>query len=238
MGHDSNGNRELAILSAAERRLAECTQLDEVLEIRGEAETVRIYAQKQRLGLQLQNHAAQIKIQAERRAGEALAAMRLQGGDRKSKSHRGTLILQLKDLGITRNQSSRWQLEASVSSAQFAAYCQEAENRDREISSSAFRRFIRSRNGVPLRAQSCRKPTGAEVDAKKWPLASSSSGVEESLEELRGHLQLISSMFAAICRRKPQQLETIELREIPRYLREMMARLHEIEQHLKAIDQT
>jgi hypothetical protein len=85
------------------------------------------------------------------------------------------------------------------------------------------------------RAQACRKPAGAAVE---WQLASSSSGLEEALEELCGHLQLVRGMFAAICRRNPPPLETIELREIPRYLREMRARLQEIEQHLQAIDQT
>jgi hypothetical protein len=50
-----------------------------------------------------QNHAARIKIQAERRAGEALVVLRPKRGDRKSKSHRGTVIVRLKDLGITRN---------------------------------------------------------------------------------------------------------------------------------------
>jgi hypothetical protein len=44
---DSNGT-ELAVLSAAERKLAACTDLHEVLEIRDTAETIRYYAQKRR----------------------------------------------------------------------------------------------------------------------------------------------------------------------------------------------
>ena len=85
MGHNSSGSRELAILTAAERKLATCTEFDEVLDIRDEAETVRLFAQKQRLGLQLQNQAAKIKIQAERRLGEALRQIEASRGRPKIK---------------------------------------------------------------------------------------------------------------------------------------------------------
>ncbi len=149
MAFVSNQGQELAVLTAAERKLAECSVLEDVLDIRGEAETVRIYAQKQRLGLQLQNHAARIKIQAERRVGEFLAAMKLRGGDRKSKSHRESLTVQLKDLGIDRNQSFRWQIEASISNEQFEEYCRNVERRGDEISSNAFLRFVRSLRQSP-----------------------------------------------------------------------------------------
>ena len=51
---------------------------------------------------------------AERRAGEMLAEMELQGGDRKSKSH--DVTLKLDDLGINKKQSSRWQSQFKLSS--------------------------------------------------------------------------------------------------------------------------
>ncbi len=47
---------------------------------------------------------------AERRAGELLAGMNLQGGDRKSNSH--DVTLKLSDLGIERMQPNRWQTQA------------------------------------------------------------------------------------------------------------------------------
>ena len=96
--------RELVVLRAAERRLAECTELEEVIDIRDDAEVVRSMLQKRRAGLKKLNQAARLKLQAERKLGAALAAMHLRGGDRKSKSGRSTLILE--DLGITRHQSS------------------------------------------------------------------------------------------------------------------------------------
>ena len=62
--------------------------------------------------LVMQNHCAEIKIRAERRAGEMLREMDLHGGDRKSKLHDATL--KLDDLGINRTQSSRWQSIAGM----------------------------------------------------------------------------------------------------------------------------
>jgi hypothetical protein len=62
----------------------------------------------------IQNHCAEIKIRAERRAGDAVREMerdRGKGGDRKSKSHRATLK---QDVGVTPKQSSRRQKIAAV----------------------------------------------------------------------------------------------------------------------------
>ena len=59
----------------------------------------------------------EIKLRAERRAGELLRVMerQKQGGDRKSNSHDDSLISpSLSDLGITWSQSSRWQKIAAI----------------------------------------------------------------------------------------------------------------------------
>jgi hypothetical protein len=54
--------------------------------------------------LQVQNHAARIKLRPERKLGAALASMSLRGGNRKSNSHRESLILP-KDLGMDPHES-------------------------------------------------------------------------------------------------------------------------------------
>ena len=43
-------------------------------------------------------------------------------------------------------------------------------------------------------------------------------------------------MFEAICRRRSTQLKAIEAREIPRYLKEAMKLLREVERHLDVVD--
>ena len=72
--------RELVLLGTAERALAEAQTVDEIKAIRDKAEAVRAYAQTARLGLELHNLAAELKLRAERKAGQILARAKLGGG--------------------------------------------------------------------------------------------------------------------------------------------------------------
>jgi len=62
-------------LETACRLLAEARTLDEVKAIADLAEAARVYARQARLGLEAQNDAAEIRLRAERRAGELLATL-------------------------------------------------------------------------------------------------------------------------------------------------------------------
>jgi len=63
-------SRELAILDEARRLLMESGSLEDIKSVRDRAEAIRQYAQSAALGLELQNRAAEVKLLAERRAGE------------------------------------------------------------------------------------------------------------------------------------------------------------------------
>lgn len=69
--------------------------------------------------------ATEIKIRAERRTGELLREMargeqrRGRGGDQKSTSSRADVGPKLKDLSITRDQSSDWQKLAAIPEPEF-----------------------------------------------------------------------------------------------------------------------
>jgi hypothetical protein len=211
--------------------------LDEVLDIRDEMETVRLYAKKQRRGLKLQNQAAKIKIQAERKAGQAIIAMKLRGGDRKSKYHRGTLITRLNDFGVSRNESARWQLEARASNLQFETYCNAVEKAEEELSSSGFRRFMRSVNGGQHHSHAHRKRCARDLDANhRCTHRNTSSTFRATFSEIYQRLDLVSKIFATICDRVPNGLETIEEREIPRYLREVTCMVTEVEGEIEALE--
>ena len=77
------GNRSLtsvsfypiSIISRAKREILLARDLDEVKDIRDKAEALRLYMKQQGDGLEMQNAVAEIKIRAERRAGEMLAEM-------------------------------------------------------------------------------------------------------------------------------------------------------------------
>jgi hypothetical protein len=107
----------LTRLETACRLLAEARSVDEVRSIRDVAEAARVYAREVRLGLEAQNDAAEINLRAERRLGELLADAPLQnGGDAaRARSHAATEVRpRLRDLGISKSQSSRWQALAAV----------------------------------------------------------------------------------------------------------------------------
>ena len=102
-----------SVLKAGLEKLVQAANVAEVKSIRDKAEAVRKYAQNAKLGLELQNQAAELKIRAERKAGVLLNSMKLRGGDRKSKSQSATL----KKNGITKHQSPRFNRQQLTSTA-------------------------------------------------------------------------------------------------------------------------
>jgi hypothetical protein len=109
---------------AARSALAECHRVDEVKDIRDKAQAMAAYA-RQAKDQELIQYATEIKVRAERKAGELLSQMKVRGeltphgGDRKSESRSETT--NLNSVGITPDQSSRWQQLASMSEEHFEA---------------------------------------------------------------------------------------------------------------------
>ena len=78
------------LLKKAMTALAKANTLPEILEIRNQSETIRQHIKRIGESLDLQNSAAEIKLRAERKAGETLAKTLKRGGD--PKSHDVTLL--------------------------------------------------------------------------------------------------------------------------------------------------
>lgn len=119
------GPRELALLARARADLAEAKTIDEVRLIRDQAALLQGYAKKQRWCLEMQNDVAEIKVRAERRAGEMLAEMAKDVGGRPPKTYCNVQQVStstLTDLGIERTQSHRWQTIASLPDETFEAH--------------------------------------------------------------------------------------------------------------------
>lgn len=135
--------RELILLEQAQRAIMETNSLDVVKDIRDRAEAIRQFARSAALGLEIQNKAAETRLRAERQAGYLLHKMHLHGGDRRSSTHGEHL--NLGKMGITRNQSQRWQKLAAIAEELFERYLRECKDLESEITSSGLRRFSRQR---------------------------------------------------------------------------------------------
>jgi site-specific DNA-methyltransferase (adenine-specific) len=105
-------------LETARQLLAEVRSVDDARAIRDVAEAARVYARQARLGLEAQNDAAEIKLRAERKLGELLAEQEKHPGGNINRSQPATGSpvepARLRDLGISKSQSSRWQAIAAV----------------------------------------------------------------------------------------------------------------------------
>jgi hypothetical protein len=140
---------------AARKALAAAHRVDEVKAIRDKAEAVRVYA-KQAGDFELQNQAAEIRIVAERRAGELLADMAMHPGTRGegrprrdgARNRRSSATTayppKLDDIGVTKDQSSKWQrLAKLIDDATFERALVRAKERNAELTTAALLREIK-----------------------------------------------------------------------------------------------
>jgi len=140
---------------AARKAIAAAHRVDEAKNIRDKAEAVRTYA---RLAgdLQLQNQACEIRLRAERRAGQLLLDMEKNPGTRGTGRPRkdGTKVERssmttahppkLEDFGVTKDQSSKWQrLALLVDEVTFDKALVQAREKNGELTNAALLREIR-----------------------------------------------------------------------------------------------
>jgi hypothetical protein len=164
---------QLVRYEAARSALAECQRIDEVKDIRDKAEAMAAYA-RQAKDTELIQYATEIKVRAERRAGEMLTTSG-QTGARASKSDAGKRSAQvrwgsksddatskptLSEMGITKDQSSRWQSLAAMSDEHFETAVATAKDTAGEVT-TAF--MLRAAKGRPQ----ARPKTGPKADAMR-----------------------------------------------------------------------
>ena len=124
----------LTRLEAARADLELVTTVDEAKDVRDKAEALRLYAKQARMGMEWQNRFAELKLRAERRAGELLAVdvPLAHGGDRRSSER-----VSLETLGIDSHQNRRWQHIARIPEPDFELFLKAGLVEGRELTTAA-----------------------------------------------------------------------------------------------------
>jgi len=119
----------LVKINVARTALAEAKSIPDVKKIRDQASTIEHYMKRQRYSLEAIADASELKLRAERRLGELLAASTVAGGNRAlGQEHPARSLPE----GVTKVQSHRWQTVAGVPEADFEAHV--ADVREQQVS--------------------------------------------------------------------------------------------------------
>lgn len=169
--------------------LAECQRVDEVKDIRDKAEAMAAYA-RQAKDTELVEWATEIKVRAERKAGELLAQAAANGerAPQGRVSHDLPKPTTLVDLGITSNQSSRWQSLAGMSEEHFETAVATAKDTAGQVTTAfMLREAARAKPSAPAQK-------GAKADAIREDLkAAKERGVSMLETYARLTLQAVRS---------------------------------------------
>jgi hypothetical protein len=184
--------------------------------------------------LDIQNRAAEVKLRAERQAGKLLAQMTLRGGDRRSKIHQERL--KLDDLGISRNQSTRWQMQARVPENVFREHIRETCDAGKELTSARLIRLARQWGKSEVANGVSKGPNGHRISNGKTSHSLSQCGhgrelgdaVTEIVNELTNHHQLLDNVLQPVYSGETTTLSPAD-RRVLRYLllevRQLLGRL-------------
>lgn len=193
------------------------------MRVRDEAEAVRCLAQKAKLGLAMQNEAAEFKLRAERKAGKMLADLARRGRRGSQMYQLGTFTLD--QLGISRNESSRWQREATVPEETFDAFVRASQSTGAELSTEALLRLSRT-----LLRQRRRRP--GPVDGARGVLHGADSINDqaangradhvsvEAIVELSNHHATLVSILLPFLEQEQEALSPAARRHAARLLRD------------------
>lgn len=245
--HQDDHTEQLLRLNLARQDLQSANSIRQVQAVRQHAESIRTHAIRAALGIELQNLAAELKLQAERLGGQILSELRLRGGDRHG-SQRNAKSQRLCDLGIDKNQSSRWQLEATVPEVTFRDFVRSLHAKGEGISSAALLRIAkdlkdqRDQVGRQNRTPPS-EPTPVSVQSHLLqpetlsinPLRRDVAQLSELVTEVQHHHEVLSHLVDSICQRASITIQSTDYRAAQRYLAEITIHLRDIACGLKRI---
>ena len=152
------------LLSRARALLRDAQTLPELLQVRNIANAAQRYFKAAAHSRTMAQEAAQIRLHAERKAGQMLMGMaergeRTKGGGNVAELQRAT---QLRDLGVEKTQSHRWQQIAKVDEPLFEQYIAScAENEKAEFTTEGLFRYAKEHARQDHRDENERIVSGA-----------------------------------------------------------------------------
>jgi hypothetical protein len=129
----------IAKLESIYQALAECRTFPEVLKIHNFADTARDLARKAHLGRDIQNRAAEISLEASRKAGAILQQLNKSEGGRPSEKTAASVAgvseyaQTLADTLTPERTAQHWQTLADIPEESFTAYIQQSKDLQTEI---------------------------------------------------------------------------------------------------------
>ncbi len=181
---------QLTKYEAARNALQVARTVDEVKDIRDKAEAMAAYA-RQAHDTELIKWATEIKVRAERRAGQMLAEMPKASGAKGvgpiavtscDRNQPPTLA----DIGVTKNESSRWQKLAAVSDEQFESAVAAAKDVAGEVTTAAMMRAAKASEPEKSAAvQKPRKPDPGPAPAPEEPQEPEYTPLDEAMDTIK-----------------------------------------------------
>lgn len=190
--------------NAARIALAEAHQVDEVKDIRDKSEAMAVYA-RQAKDKEMLVWVTEIKVRAERRAGQLLAEMPKNQGTKGQLAGGNTIVppendvKTLADLGISKNESSRWQKLAGVSDEKFEHAVAAAKEVAGEVTTAAMLRAAKPEQPAP---------SVVEPEAEEPPEYTELDAAYDQISELQSEL-VIARMGDIPEEQKSQAIERI-----------------------------
>ncbi len=129
---------------AMRQAIVQAHSIDEVKDIRDKAEALRAYARQSKQGIDHINRVTEIKLRAERRAGELLQEMeKAKGGQPYQEKSTGCTmqpvekkVSTLADVGIEKTQAMRWQQIAKLPEELFEAHIGQVVSEGKELTTN------------------------------------------------------------------------------------------------------
>lgn len=184
--------------------LQQAAEIDEVKTIRDKAQAMAAYA-RQANDTKLVEWATEIKVRAERKAGQMLAEMPKNPGklNNSSRSRDATTTKTLSELGINKTQSSRWQKLAAVPEDQFEQAIAAAKEVAGEVTTAAMLRIEKqNKQGEVAQGEISLPKAIKALSRSKHEVTNDSNDApeydeQEILEEIAGEINLADELEAA-----------------------------------------